>query len=159
MEMPSWYTKSLRWMYRGGRPNRLAAVMNRAGVKASNLGLGPKRSVTLEVRGRRSGRMTSNPLVVADLNGQRYLVSMLGNRADWVANVRAADSRAVLRHGKRERIAVSEVPVAERAPILKRYLDQAPGARPHIPVDRRAPLEAFERIAPDYPVFRIEKRT
>ena len=41
--------------------------------------------------------------------------------------VRAAGNRAVLRHGKRERIAVSEVPVEERAPILKRYLDQAPG--------------------------------
>ena len=30
-----------------------------------------------------------------------------------------------------------------------------PGARPHLPVDRRAPLAEFERIAGQYPVFRI----
>ncbi len=29
------------------------------------------------------------------------------------------------------------------------------GARPHIPVDRKAPLADFERISPGYPVFRI----
>jgi hypothetical protein len=38
---------------------------------------------------------------------------------------------------------------------LRRYLKLAPGARPHIPVDRRAPLAEFEAIAADYPVFRI----
>jgi hypothetical protein len=31
----------------------------------------------------------------------------------------------------------------------------APGARPHLPVDRRAPLEEFERIAGQIPVFRV----
>ncbi|MCA2229938.1 hypothetical protein [Nonomuraea aurantiaca] len=34
----------------------------------------------------------------------------------------------------------------------------APGARPHIPVDRRAPLEEFERIASRIPVFHITAR-
>ncbi len=41
-------------------------------------------------------------------------------------------------------------------PILKAYLSRAVGGRPHIPVDPEAPLEAFERIAPDFPVFRID---
>ncbi|MFB4320600.1 hypothetical protein [Actinomadura sp. 21ATH] len=40
-------------------------------------------------------------------------------------------------------------------PILRRYLQCAPGARPHVPVDVRAPLEEFERIAEHTPVFRI----
>jgi len=31
----------------------------------------------------------------------------------------------------------------------------APGARPHVPVDRRAPVEEFEQIAPQIPVFRV----
>jgi hypothetical protein len=48
-----------------------------------------------------------------------------------------------------------EVPVADRAPILRRYLAVAPGARAHFPVDSRQPLAQFERIAADYPVFRI----
>jgi hypothetical protein len=48
------------------------------------------------------------------------------------------------------------VPSAECAPIIRRYLEVAPGARPHIPVDRNAPLSEFERIAADYPVFKVE---
>jgi hypothetical protein len=46
-----------------------------------------------------------------------------------------------------------------RAPILRRYLELAPGARSHIPVDRRAPLSEFESIASRYPVFRIRARS
>ena len=38
---------------------------------------------------------------------------------------------------------------------LGRYLEVTPGARPDIPVDRHAPVEEFERIAGEYPVFRI----
>jgi hypothetical protein len=34
--------------------------------------------VTLEVPGRRTGRLVSFPVVVADYQGGRYLVSMLG---------------------------------------------------------------------------------
>ena len=49
-----------------------------------------------------------------------------------------------------------EVPVSERAPIIKAYLRRAPGARLHITVPLDAPLEAFEAIAPEHPVFRIE---
>jgi hypothetical protein len=48
-----------------------------------------------------------------------------------------------------------ELPVSKRAPIIKRYLQQVPGARPHVPVDRHAPVAAFDAIAPDYPVFLV----
>ncbi|MGN9893956.1 hypothetical protein [Micromonospora sp. L31] len=37
-----------------------------------------------------------------------------------------------------------------------RQLHLAPGARPHLPVDRRAPLAEFEAVADRYPVFRVE---
>jgi hypothetical protein len=46
-------------------------------------------------------------------------------------------------------------PVEERGPVLKAYLQRAPGARPHIPVDHNAPLEEFEPVAAQIPVFRI----
>jgi hypothetical protein len=112
--------------------------------------------LTLDVHGRRTGRLLSLPVVVADYEGERYLVSMLGNDANWVLNVRAAGGRAVLRHGGRGGdVVLEEVDVGARAPILRRYLDVAPGARPHIPVDRHAQLEDFERIAAQHPVFRI----
>jgi hypothetical protein len=113
----------------------------------------------LDVRSRRSGRLTSFPVVVADYEDERYLVAMLGEGVNWVANVRAAGGQAVLRHGRREEVRLEEVDPAARAPILQRYLQVAPGARPHIPVDRRAPLAEFERIASRYPVFRVRTRS
>ena len=110
----------------------------------------------LEVRGRRSGRLRSFPVVVADCGGERYLVAMLGEGANWAANVRAADGEAVLHHGRREAVRLVEVDPEDRAPILQRYLELAPGARAHIPVDPEGALVEFERIAAHYPVFRIE---
>lgn len=151
-------TKSRQRMYRGERPSRLAAALNHVAVLSANAGLPPKRQVTLEVPGRRTGRTVSLPLVVADHEGERYLVSMLGERAGWVRNVRAAGGRAVLRHGHREPIQLTEVPPGERPPILRRYLALAPGARAHVPVDRREPVEAFAPIAARYPVFRVTAR-
>ena len=112
-------------------------------------------TVTLEVRGRRTGRLCSTALVVGEYGGQRYLVSMLGERSEWVRNVRAAGGEAVLRHGSRERVRLEEVPTEERAPILHAYLQRAVGARSHIPVQHDAPAEEFARVAAEYPVFRI----
>jgi hypothetical protein len=145
----------VRWFYRGGHPNRVAAALNRFWAIPSSAGLWPSRMVAMEVRGRRSGRLLSFPLVVADYQGGRYLVAMLGEGTNWVANVRAAGGRAVLQHGRSEAVRLEEVDTRERAPILQRYLQVAPGARPHFPVDRRAPLADFDRIAGRYPVFRI----
>ena len=144
-----------RWLYRGDRPHGLASVANRVQAVAASAGLPPRRLVTLEVRGRRTGRLLSFPVVVADYLGERYLVAMLGENANWIRNVRAAKGRVVLRHGRREAVRLEEVDASARAPILQRYLQVAPGARPHIRLDPRAPLVEFERIAAQYPVFRV----
>jgi hypothetical protein len=144
-----------RWMYRGGRPNRLARSLNRAWAAAHAAGVWPRRLATLEVPGRRTGRVVSLPVVIADLDGERYLVAMLGEGSGWPRNVRAAGGHAVLRHGRREAVRLEEVEPADRPPVIRRYLAVAPGARAHIPVDRDAPVEAFTPIAPRIPVFRI----
>jgi deazaflavin-dependent oxidoreductase (nitroreductase family) len=145
-----------QWMYRDGRPHGVARALNRLDAAVLGSGRFPAaRAVTLEVPGRRSGRVVPVPVVVADLDGERYLVAMLGNRVNWVHNVRAAGGAAVLHHGTRTPVHLAEVPVADRAPILRRYLDLAPGARAHIPVDRSAPVEDFVPIADRYPIFRI----
>jgi hypothetical protein len=89
------------------------------------------------------------------VNGQRYLVSMLGDNVQWVLNVRSAGGRAVLVSGSREEIRLMEVPGEQRAPILKAYLQRAPGARPHMPVSKDAPLAEFEKIAETFPVFHL----
>jgi F420H(2)-dependent quinone reductase len=144
-----------RWMYRGGRPNAVARALNGLSRRMAASGRAPRQLYSLEVCGRRSGRTISFPVVVADHEGERYLVAMLGEGVNWVANVRAAGGHAVLRHGDREEVLLEEVDPKDRAPIIKSYLAVAPGARPHITVDSSAPVEEFEPIAADHPVFRI----
>lgn len=144
-----------RWLYRGGRPNALARVINRATAAVHGLGIAPNYLVTLEVVGRRSGLAIAFPLAMAVVDGQRYVVSMLGPDVAWVRNLHAADGRALLRHGKTERVRLEEIPVNERAPVLKAYIRKAPGARPHLGVDKDASLEELRAIAPRIPVFRV----
>ncbi len=150
--IPPWFK---RWLYRGGRPNWLARAMNAGWAAIHSLGVAPNYLVTLEVKGSRTGRVISFPLAMVVMDEQRYLVSMLGTGAAWVRNVNAADGQAVLRHGRTEQVRLVALPVEQRPPILKLYLQRAPGARPHIPVDKDAPLEAFAAIAADFPVFRV----
>jgi len=145
-----------RWMYRGGRPNGITKIINNGWAFLHTIGLNPARFVTLEVPGRKSGKLIRFPLAMTELNGERYLVSMLGNEANWVQNVRAAGGKAMLRHGISERVLLKEVEVDQRAPVIQAFLRHAPGARPHIPVGKDAPLSEFEKIAPGYPVFQIQ---
>jgi hypothetical protein len=147
--------RRLRAMYAGGRGNAAARRFARLWASVFGLGLQPRRWVTLEVPGRRSGKIVRFPLGMADWNGQRYLVSMLGESCNWVRNVRAANGRAVLRRRRAVTCQLAEVPLAERPAIIKRYLETVPGGRPHIPVSPTAPLHDFEAVAPDYPVFRV----
>ncbi|GEA87581.1 nitroreductase family deazaflavin-dependent oxidoreductase [Cellulomonas cellasea] len=154
------WTRAKRWMYRGGRPDRLARAMNRLSAWMFERGVltGGGRGVTLQVRGRRSGRPVTFPLVLVRHDGAAYLVSMLGQDAQWVRNVHADDGRAVLlRHGPQP-VRLVDVPVDERPPILRRFLEVAPGARPHVAVDRHAPVEAFAAVAAQHPVFRVVPR-
>ena len=148
-----------KWLYHNGGPNRVASALNRGWATIHALGVAPNYLVTLEVQGRRSGRKISLPLVMTVIDGERYLVSMLGTEAGWVRNVQAANGKATLRHGRREEVRLEEVAVDQRAPILRAYLQRAPGARGHLPVDKDAPLPEFERVAAHFPVFRVIPRS
>jgi F420H(2)-dependent quinone reductase len=151
-------TNMAKWLYLGQRPNRVAMVINRCTAAIYALGVAPNYLVALDVRGRRSGRRISLPLVMAVVDGERYLVSMLGAEVDWVRNVKAAGGNVTLRHGRREEVRLEEVPANQRAPLLKAYLKRAPGARPHLPIHKDAPLSEFEYVASHFPVFRVVPR-
>jgi F420H(2)-dependent quinone reductase len=144
-----------RWMYRG------RATRSTGANHEPHFGVGlcarvaRDYLVTLEVTGRLSGRRISLPLVMVFVDGRRYLVSMLGEKAAWARNIRAGDGKAVLKHGQRERVRLEEIPIDQRAPVLKAYLQRAPGARPHVLVDKDAALSEFGRIADKIPVFRV----
>jgi hypothetical protein len=149
----------LRWVCSGGS----TAAGGQTGRRASSTGspplstrgVSPDYLVALEVRGRHSGRIIRFPLVMAVLGGERYLVSMLGQSANWVRNVRAAGGDATLRHGRREEVHLVELVVDRRAPVLKAYLKRATNASAHMPIPKDAPLAEFERLPPSFPVFRI----
>jgi hypothetical protein len=149
------YYRSKRWLYRGQRPNRIAKILNRMWAIVASRSATFDGLVALEVIGRKSGRIISFPLVMVTVDGQRYLASMLGDNTQWVRNVRASGGKAVLRSSSREEVQLEEIPADQRAPTLKVYLQAAPGARAHVPVDKDAPLTEFEKIAPAFPVFRL----
>lgn len=150
-----WFYRGKQWLYRGQRPNWIAKILNRAWAAIASRSVRANGLVALEVTGRKSGRTISFPLIMVRVNGQRFLASMLGENAQWVRNVRAAGGKAVLRSGGREEVQLVELTVHQRAPILKAYLQVADGARPHVPVDKDAPLAEFEKIAATFPVFRL----
>jgi len=107
-------------MYRSGRPNWRAKPQNRLSSIAFGAGLMPGRAASLEVIGRRSGQPITLPVVIADWDGVEYLVSMLGDSANWVKNIRAADGVAILRRGREEPIRLKEVAIEYRPPIIRR---------------------------------------
>jgi len=144
-----------RAMYADGRPNDEARAIHRRFTAGPIPRVVPVACV-LDVRGRSSGRTVSIPLVIVRWHGDWYLASMLGDDSNWVRNVRAAGGRADLLHGRRRSVHLVEVDPMDRAPILRRYLLFAVGARPHMDVHWRAPLAEFEAVADRYPVFRVD---
>lgn len=137
------------------RPMKLTQIMNRFVSWLASLGLMPSDTVTLEVKGRRSGSVRSNVVTWVEHEGSRYLVSPRGE-SEWVRNLRAAGGDAVLRHRGRRPVRLEELPAQERAPIIQAYLRKtARATRQHFDVDPKAGLEEFEAIAARHPVFRI----
>lgn len=144
-----------RWMYRGGRPNALARALNGFQAWLGERGLLPGIMATLQVPGRKSGKLVRFPVVVTPYAGGQYLVSMLGAETNWVKNVHAAAGRVTLVRGKARPATLVELPVEQRAPVIKEFAMLAPGGRVHIPVSKDAPVEEFESVAPRYPVFLV----
>jgi deazaflavin-dependent oxidoreductase (nitroreductase family) len=137
------------------RPTKLVQWTNRALGWLASFGLSPSDTVTLEVRGRRSGEVRANPVIWIDVDGQHYLVSTRGE-SEWVRNVRAANGEAVLRRRGRRPVRLEELPPAESAPVLKAYLQKTQWeTKRYFSVAPDAPVEEFARIAPDHPVFRV----
>ena len=137
------------------KPSALTRMSNKAFGWLASIGLTPAHMVTIEVKGRRSGRVRSTVVNWVEYEGERYLVSPRGE-SEWVRNVRAAGGEAVIRHGGRQKVKLLEIGAAERAPIIKKYLtENTLSTKAHFGVEPGAPLEEFQRIAGLHPVFRI----
>ena len=147
---------NLRFFYRNWRPTRFGRIWAKAFAWIAALGLTPPLLVTLQVKSQASNRLYSTVLAAANYQGQRYLVSMLGNSSNWVKDVRGTQGKAFIRRGRSRPVVLTEIPPEERAPILKAWCQVATSGRRHLPVQGGAPLTAFHAIASDYPVFRID---
>jgi deazaflavin-dependent oxidoreductase (nitroreductase family) len=105
------------------------------------------------VPGRRTGEPRSTPISIATVDGSRYIVAAFADAA-WVANVRAAGVATLTRGRADEQVTLTQLPVLERGPILRAFLQQVRGG-----------VRFFGRQSPDdvvagaeqYPVFRVEQ--
>ncbi len=118
-------------------------------------GIGPKRMVRLEHRGRVSGGVRSTAVNWTELDGQRYLVAPRGE-TQWVRNVRADGGRAVLRRGgNSEAVRLEEIPVEGRAPIIKQYVGENKIIKGQFGLEPDDSIEQYNGIAADHPTFLI----
>lgn len=138
--------------------------LNRIGVPLTSLGLAPRDAVTLEVRGRTSGRPRRVPILRTSHRGADYLVALAGE-SQWVRNVRAARGRAVIRRRGARSVRLEELPAAQRPEVIAAYLRAgrsrsgtraaAEQARYYFGLAPDASVEDIARIADHYPVFRV----
>jgi deazaflavin-dependent oxidoreductase (nitroreductase family) len=132
--------------------NPVIVALQRRGLAVGTMHL-------LTVPGRRSGKLRTTPVSPLTVDGRRYIIAGLEG-ADWVKNVRASGWVVLARGRKEERVGLVELPVEERAPILREF----PRKVPHgVPFFRQlhgvsADPEEFTALAPRCPVFRIEVR-
>jgi len=126
-----------------------------------HLGLAIGTMRVLTVPGRKSGQLRSTPVSPLTVDGQRYIIGGLAE-ADWVKNARAA-GWGILAHGRRqEQVALIELPVEQRGPILRAFPREVPHGVAffqqlyRLPEDPAALPEAFVALAPHCPVFRVE---
>lgn len=145
---------------RGALPGWLKPA-NRVVMALQRLGMPTGTIHVLSAPGRVSGQMRTTPVSLLTVAGARYVAGGMAD-ADWVQNVRAAGWGELAYGRRRERVALVELPVAERAAILREFPRLVPGGVQffkrvyHLPDDPAALPEAFAALADRATVFRVE---
>jgi hypothetical protein len=140
------------------KPGAIERAFGRALAFGVRIGLVRGHFFVLEVCGRKSGRTISLPVDPIYLDGRRYLVCARGE-SNWVRNARAAGEVVLSQGRRRQTYNLRELPVGERAPVLRAYLDRfATEVQRFFPVPKGSPSEAFADIAARYPVFELLSR-
>ncbi|HKQ61468.1 MAG TPA: nitroreductase/quinone reductase family protein [Candidatus Polarisedimenticolaceae bacterium] len=136
-------------------PTTLERAFNRIFGVLVGLGLAPRDYYLLQVRGRKTGRVYSNPVSLVPFHGVRFLVAPRG-RTQWVRNVEASSEVGFKRGSSTERCRLRPLADADKAPVLHAYVAKYGSVvQRYFPVPAGAPLGAFAEIASRYPVFEI----
>jgi len=138
---------------------------NWLGVFLTSAGLAPRDAATLEVRGRRSGKVRRVPILRTRHQGADYLVALAGE-SQWVRNVRADGGRAVIRRRGSHGVHLKELTCDERPEIIAEYLRAgrrrsgaeagAQQARFYFGLGPDPSIDDIRTIAEHYPVFRVD---
>lgn len=121
------------------------------------VGLGPRRTYLLSVRGRISGKPYSTPVTLVEAADGRWIVAPYGEVA-WVRNARAAGRVTLSRGRHQEHVSIIPVPAEVAGAVLKQYATEVPITRPFFAASWHAPVEQFVAEAARHPVFRITTR-
>jgi deazaflavin-dependent oxidoreductase (nitroreductase family) len=140
---PGWLTRNV--------VNRIVSGLTRAGVSVWG-------SRVLEVPGRTTGEPRRTPVNLLELDGSRYLVAPRGH-TQWVRNMRVSGGGALLLGRRREPFRATEVDDDAKPAVLRAYLKRwkAEVGVFFDGVGPDSPEADLRRIAPDHPVFRLER--
>ena len=129
--------------------NRLIVAFNRMGMSFGT-------RYILSIQGRKTGKLRSTPVSVLHVNGQRYVVT--GFDTQWVKNARKVGKGMLARGRKIEEVALEELPVEDRPPILREFPLQVPHGVQYFEKFLNIPgdPESLAAAAPHCPVFRLD---
>lgn len=136
-------------------PSSGERIFNRIFGFLVGLGLGFPHNYLLQVRGRKTGKVYSNPIDLLEFQGKRFLVAPRG-RTQWVRNAEAAGEVTLKRGGAKLSFRLRQIPEKERPEILKAYLEGFKReVQRYFPVRAGSPPDSFAPIAKNYPVFEL----
>ena len=121
-------------------------------------GKGPKEMRLVTVRGRNSGKEYSTPILVLEQPGGRYWVSSFGE-TNTIRNARMAGHILLSRGDAREAVRLVELPVEDRPPLLRAYLNlnRRRMVQGYFDATRESSDAEFRADALDHTVFRLER--
>ena len=138
-------------------PGLATRIFNLLPMGLARLGISVWGSRTLAVRGRTTGEWRTVPVNLLEHEGARYLVAPRGE-THWVRNLRAAGGGELRLGPRREAFTAHELGDDEKPRLLRVYLEkwafevnqffQGVGAD--------APESELRRIAPGYPIFKLD---
>jgi deazaflavin-dependent oxidoreductase (nitroreductase family) len=136
------------------RPPRWLALANRLNIAMLARGVGPATQRVLTVAGRSTGEPRRTPIAIVTLGEQRYIVAGYP-KAAWVKNVRAAGRGTITRGRIVEKVELEELPVDQRAPVLREFLRTIRGGRSFLTIGSGATEQQVAEAAREHPVFRL----
>jgi deazaflavin-dependent oxidoreductase (nitroreductase family) len=131
-------------------------VFNPMVARLTGWGISFKGSRILEVKGRSSGEIRTNPVNLLTVDGVRYLVAPRGE-TQWVRNLRAVGSGSLRLGRKVEPFHAHEMADADKTPILRAYLKAWAWevGKFFEGLDASSPAADLDAAASGFPVFVI----